>query len=171
MDFTVWDVLIGIISWSIRILFWPLGFVIKYREFFGAVLPYLVLGTIALLVGAAALGLLGSVIRAVFITTRGIYRFFGAVVAAFRPARKEESQEGETIDAEPTENPNDPYRILGISRNATEDELNARYRQLLRVNHPDKVAQLDPEIQAFANIRTRSIIDAYQAMRATPGQK
>ena len=48
MDFTIWDVLLGIISWSIRILFWPLGFVIKYREFFGAVIAYLVTGIVAL---------------------------------------------------------------------------------------------------------------------------
>jgi hypothetical protein len=164
MDFTVWDVLIGIISWSIRLLFWPLGFVIKYREFFGTVLPYLFLGVIALIVGTAALGLLGTVLRALFVCVRGICRFFAAFFDAFRSSRKEEPQEDETTNAEPAEDPNDPYHILGISRNATKDELNARYRQLLRVNHPDKVAQLDPEIQAFATERSRRIIEAYEAV-------
>jgi hypothetical protein len=162
MDFTIWDVLIGIISWSIRILFWPLGFVIKYREFFGTFFPYLLLGVIALVVGTAALGLLGSVLRGVFVCTRGIYRFFASFIAAFRLSRKEEPQRGEEIHAETTEDPNDPYQVLGLSRNATEDELNARYRQLLQGNHPDKVAQLDPTIQAFATERSRRIIEAYE---------
>ncbi len=165
MDFTVWDVLIGIISWSIRILFWPLGFVIKYREFFGTVLPYLFLGVIALIAAAAALGLVGSVLRAVFVCVRGIYRFFAAFIDAFRPSRKEEPQRGEEIHPETTEDPNDPYHVLGLSRNATEDELSARYRQLLKGNHPDKVAQLDPEIQAFATERSRRIIEAYELIR------
>ena len=40
---------------------------------------------------------------------------------------------------------NDPYHILGVKRGVTSSDLNARYRQLLRVNHPDKVAQLDPQ--------------------------
>ena len=58
----------------------------------------------------------------------------------------------------------DPYEILGVPRTASQSELNARYRQLLRVNHPDKVAQLDPEIQAFATERARKIIEAYEAI-------
>jgi hypothetical protein len=167
MDFTVWDVLIGIILWSIRILFWPLGFVIKYREFFGTVFPYLLLGVIALVVGTATLGLLGSVLRGGFVCTRGIYHFFASFIAAFRPSRKEEPQRGEEIHAETTEDPNDPYHVLGVSRDATEDELNARYRQLLRANHPDKVAQLDPEIQAFATVRSQRIIEAYETLRVS----
>ena len=167
MDFTIWDVLIGIISWSIRILFWPLGLVIKYREFFGAVFPYLLLGVIVLVVGAAALGLLGSVLRGVFVCAHGIYRFFGALVAAFRPSHKEEPQREEEVHAEPTEDPDDPYHVLGVSRHATRDEVNTRYRELMKTNHPDRVAQLDPEIQAFANERSRNIIQAYETLIAS----
>jgi hypothetical protein len=168
VDLTVWDMLQGTLSWSARLLFWPLGIVIKYRAFFGTVLPYLFVGVIALLVGTAALGLLGTVLRAVFVCVRGIYRFFAAFIDVVRPSREEEPQGGEEINAEATEDPNDPYHILGVSRNATEDELNAKYRQLLRVNHPDKVAQLDPEIQAFANERSRRIIAAYEAASNSP---
>lgn len=32
----------------------------------------------------------------------------------------------------------DPYEILGISRNATEDEINTAYRNLVKKYHPDK---------------------------------
>ncbi len=144
------------------LLFWPLGIVIKYRAFFGTVLPYLFVGVIALIVGSAALGLLGTVLRAVFVRVRRIYRVCAALIDAFRTSRKEESQRGEENHAEPTEDPNDPYHVLGISRDATEAELNARYRQLLQVNHPDKVAQLDPNIHAFATERSRRIIEAYE---------
>jgi hypothetical protein len=161
MDFTIWDVLIGIISWSIRILFWPLGFVIKYREFFGAVFPYLLLGVIVLVVGAAALGLLGSVLRGVFVCAQGIYRFFGALITAFRPSRKKEPQSGEESHAVPIDDPNDPYHVLGVPRGVSSSELSARYRELMKTNHPDRVAQLDPEIQAFANVRAKRIVAAY----------
>jgi len=83
------------------------------------------------------------------------------MVAAFRPSVSEDSQGAEEIDAEPGNHANDPYQVLGVSRDVTEGELTARYRQLLRANHPDKVAQLDPEIQAFANERSCRIIEAY----------
>ena len=166
MDFTVWDVLLGTISWGIRLLFWPLGFVIKYREFFGAVLPYLALGVITLIVGAAALGLISSVLRGLFVTARGPCRFFVGIVDVLRTSRKERPQEAKGINAEPTKNQSDPYQIFGVGRDVKESELNARYRQLLRANHPDKVAQLDPEIQAFATERSRRIIDAYEQLRA-----
>jgi len=32
----------------------------------------------------------------------------------------------------------DPYRILGLERSASEDEVKKRYRELVRVLHPDK---------------------------------
>jgi len=36
----------------------------------------------------------------------------------------------------------------------------------MSANHPDKVAQLDPEIQAFAEERSKRIIEAYEAISA-----
>jgi len=90
------------------------------------------------------------------------------VVTVFRPTRKEQNDAQEATEEEQADDstdPNDPYRILGVKRGVTSSELNARYRQLLRVNHPDKVAQLDPEIQAFASERARRIIEAYNIVR------
>ena len=40
----------------------------------------------------------------------------------------------------------DPYVVLNVSRNATQDEINAAYRKLAQMYHPDKVAGLAPEI-------------------------
>ena len=167
MDLSIWEILLGIISWSIRLMFWPLGFVIKYRAFFGTVLPYLALAVVALFAGMAALGVLGTVLQAVFVIGRGIYRLFAAIVSVFRPSDKDESQGTEEINAQPTSDPNDPYQVLGVSRDVTERELVARYRQLMSANHPDKVAQMDPEIQAFANERSRRIIEAYELISGT----
>lgn len=166
MDLTIWDALIGIISWSIRLLFWPLGFVIKNRESFGTVLPYLFVGVIALIVGTAALGLIGRVLRVVFVMVRGIFRFLAAIVDVFRPSRRGRPQQAEGLNAESAEDPYDPYHVLGVRRDVTESELAVRYRQLLQANHPDKVAQLDPEIQAFATERSRRIMEAAEQVRA-----
>lgn len=165
MDLTIWDALLGSISWGIRLMFWPIGLVIKNREFFGTILPYLVLGSIALIVGTAAIGPIGCVLRGVFLTTRSIFRFFGAFFAAFRPSHKDEPQGAEEAAVDGSKDPTDPYQVLGVSRDISESGLNARYRQLLLTNHPDKVAQLDPAIQALATQRSRRIIEAYQKLR------
>ncbi len=53
-----------------------------------------------------------------------------------------------------------------ISSVHSASELAACYKQLIKANHPDKVAQFDPEIQAFASERTRRIIEAYEAISA-----
>jgi hypothetical protein len=41
----------------------------------------------------------------------------------------------------------------------------------MSANHPDKVAQLDPEIQGFASKRSRMIIEAYEAICAGESQE
>jgi DnaJ-domain-containing protein 1 len=68
--------------------------------------------------------------------------------------------------APPPQDKSDPYYILGIDRSVTASELAARYKQLIKANHPDKVAQLDPEIQAFAEERSKRIIKAYEEVVA-----
>lgn len=167
MDFTVWDVLLGTISWGIRLLFWPLGLAIKYREFFGVVLPYLLMGALTLFAATVALGLLGIMLRGASVA-RGAFRLLGPIGRVFGPLHEDNSHADDELDAGRTADSNDPYQFLGISRNVTEDELDARYRELLRANHPDKVAQLDPEIQAFATERSRRIIEAYKQLRVDP---
>jgi hypothetical protein len=162
MDLTIWDALAEIISWSIRILFWPVGFVIKFREFFGATLPYLFLGVIALIVAAAALAVLGNVLRGGLWVGPRIIRICQTLLFPLRTAPTQDAQRSRENDGELTECPNDPYVVLGLSPDVSEDELKARYRRLLRQNHPDTVVLLDPKIQHFATLRSQRIIEAYK---------
>lgn len=60
-----------------------------------------------------------------------------------------------------------PFSVLGVSSTATRGEILRAYRERMKANHPDRVAGLDPEIQAFATNRAKMINEAYeQAMRS-----
>ncbi len=61
----------------------------------------------------------------------------------------------------------DPYRILGVDRDSTDDEIKAIHRNLVRENHPDKlIAQgLPEEFVAVANEKLAAINAAYDKIR------
>ena len=61
-----------------------------------------------------------------------------------------------------------PYTILGVSPDASDDEIKAAYRRLIKENHPDRlIAQGMPrEFIAVANDRLAAINDAYERIRA-----
>lgn len=65
----------------------------------------------------------------------------------------------------------DPYVILGVSREAGDDEIKSAYRKLVRENHPDRlVAQGMPEeFIALANERLATINGAYDRVRRQRG--
>jgi hypothetical protein len=58
----------------------------------------------------------------------------------------------------------DPYRILGIRRDATKEQVHQAYRDLARVWHPDRF-QSDPRLQQIAQERLAEINDAYRRLR------
>lgn len=54
------------------------------------------------------------------------------------------------------------YEVLGVSENATADEIKSAKRSKLQKFHPDKVASKDPQVRAVAERITVAINRAYQ---------
>src|SRR5215212_344312 len=52
-------------------------------------------------------------------------------------------------------------RALGVSKGAGVEEISTAYRELARTYHPDKVANLDPEVREYSEQRMKEINAAY----------
>ncbi len=66
----------------------------------------------------------------------------------------------------------DPYKVLGVSPTASDDDIKETYRRLARKYHPDKYA--DSELKELAEEKMKEINSAYeeiQQMRANGGSK
>ena len=55
-------------------------------------------------------------------------------------------------------------RVLGVKISATRDEVKVAYRCLVAQYHPDKVAQLGPELRDLAKTKTQQLNRAYAAL-------
>jgi hypothetical protein len=60
--------------------------------------------------------------------------------------------------------PWDPYRVLGIGRNASAEEIKHAYRELASRYHPDKLEHLGDEFKVLAEIRFKEIQKAYEEL-------
>ncbi len=65
----------------------------------------------------------------------------------------------------------DPYEILGVDRDAADDEVKAIYRRLIRENHPDRLiaAGMPQEFIDIANEKMAIITTAYDRIRRERG--
>ncbi len=57
----------------------------------------------------------------------------------------------------------DPFLVLGVDRNASDDDIKKAYRQLARENHPDKFT--DPAERDRASERMKEINAAYEEIQ------
>jgi hypothetical protein len=56
-------------------------------------------------------------------------------------------------------------RTLGVSKKAGAEEISAAYRKLARTHHPDKVANLEPEVREYSERRMKEINAAYSELK------
>jgi DnaJ like chaperone protein len=60
------------------------------------------------------------------------------------------------------------YRVLGVDKTNSNDEIKTAYRRLMNKNHPDKLAGENPDAQqlATAQKKTREVRGAYEMLKA-----
>lgn len=58
-----------------------------------------------------------------------------------------------------------PYRELGVTREASDAEIDLAYRRLMSQYHPDKLAGAAPELRAQAEKKARQINAAYDRIK------
>lgn len=57
---------------------------------------------------------------------------------------------------------NDPYSVLGVDRNATDDQIKSAYRELAKKYHPDNYS--DSPLSDLANEKMKEINEAYDTI-------
>jgi Sec-independent protein translocase protein TatA len=78
---------------------------------------------------------------------------------------------GNQAASQHTSNSKDPYVVLNVPRNATQDEISAAYRKMAQMYHPDKVAGLAPEYYEIAETKMKDINSAYEQIRQKSGAR
>ena len=62
------------------------------------------------------------------------------------------------------------YDILGVPRDATQDQVRSAYRSLVQLFHPDRLRHLRPEVRSFAEERLKTLNQAYEVL-GDPAQR
>ncbi len=59
-----------------------------------------------------------------------------------------------------------PYRVFGLTAEASDAEVDLAYRRLISQYHPDKVSGAAPELRTQAEAKSREINTAYDRIKA-----
>lgn len=111
----------------------------------------------------------GSVVGAVLVLGYRSLRVLAHVAShqtAYDTDESTDDDEDGTADSQEAPEARDPYAILGVQRGASHGEIHAAYIRLMSEYHPDKVANLGPELRALATRKTQEINAAYQEVVA-----
>jgi len=59
----------------------------------------------------------------------------------------------------------DPFEVLGIEKDASQEKIKEAYRKSAKKYHPDKVVHLGKEFQEIAEKRFKEIQEAYEVLK------
>ena len=65
----------------------------------------------------------------------------------------------------------DPYRVLGLTEDASDAEVDLAWRRLIAQYHPDKLTGVADELRRQAEIRARAINAAYDRIQSLRKRK
>lgn len=69
------------------------------------------------------------------------------------------------------DNIDDAYKVLEITKDATDDEIKKAYRNMAKKYHPDTIAELGEEAQKAAEAKFRKVAEAYEKIKEARGIK
>jgi DnaJ like chaperone protein len=81
-----------------------------------------------------------------------------------RRESKAREQHKSSTDRKTAWKKSDPYALFKLSNNATQAEIDARYKELAKDYHPDRVAHLGEELRKVAHEKMIEIQEAYDAL-------
>jgi len=62
-----------------------------------------------------------------------------------------------------------PHDLLGVEEGAPADDIARAYRKALKLCHPDRVANLDPDLQELAHRKSKALRRAYEMLMDSAG--
>jgi DnaJ-class molecular chaperone len=92
----------------------------------------------------------------------GALAYFVYKMATGEKKESKDSKPASKKKPEPSGPP--PHEVLGVSADASEEEIRRAYQDKMRQYHPDRVASAAPELQALAEKRSKEINAAYRTL-------